>query len=685
MEKNYLEKMEESIMNNIISEDKGCVYVIPTGGGKTYTGILKICKNLSFSDKKIINVILNPFDVLRSRIKFDLNRLGLNVYTKDEFCIANNNSNLILVNDTWSSFIMEDSYKKDGDNPSFLEKINSFKKKGYVVIFTIDETHIFSTLELKKAPKAKEFINDISPTTQIHFSATPGNVFDMGLNMFRVTGEEVVQLGFVKKEIIIEESESPFRRIDVSIDEYESICSLYEKLGIKTNPKYMLVLPTKTKKNDSYDEYLSYFKKKIESKGYDKNSIYHLDVHGKEQNIELVNDMSILDGDKTEIRFLITIHSGLTGLDVHSLEVGCVMSNLNETQQIQLTGRFVRNLNQETHQVYPKIFVSHTQSFTCFGGYDEQIKNIQYTLSEDIETKFPTAIVSNKYVNTTSIISCFEENISTIQLVNSGYEEKNGSESVKYERLVGTGETINPNAYTTVNEMDLNTCRSKVKSSLNVLDISESENYKILTILKNHYRFSSYEEMFISISQYKNISEISRILDICKNKILENRKVDQKIDYGVIKLPKQFRVPKGKFSTFTCDGIYAGDLQFDEDGERMCFILLTKKGYKVFRNHGLIKIPYLMDGKYYTYEPDFIGFDLDNKISALDRKGKSVPIDQKKSIPFKSEAAEKLGYSHYIVTEDSTLNKNNVYLWNKSDEFKSYNESPQDWTTIKSI
>jgi superfamily II DNA or RNA helicase len=76
MEKNYLEKMEESIMNNIINEDKGCVYVIPTGGGKTYTGILKICKNLSIIDKKIINVILNPFDVLRSRVKFDLNKLG---------------------------------------------------------------------------------------------------------------------------------------------------------------------------------------------------------------------------------------------------------------------------------------------------------------------------------------------------------------------------------------------------------------------------------------------------------------------------------------------------------------------------------------------------------------------------------------------------------------------------------
>jgi hypothetical protein len=45
MEKNYLQKMEESIMNNIVNEDKGCVYVIPTGGGKTYTGILKICKN----------------------------------------------------------------------------------------------------------------------------------------------------------------------------------------------------------------------------------------------------------------------------------------------------------------------------------------------------------------------------------------------------------------------------------------------------------------------------------------------------------------------------------------------------------------------------------------------------------------------------------------------------------------
>ena len=125
MEKNYLERMEESIMNNIISEDKGCVYVVPTGGGKTYTGILKICKNLSFTDKKIINVILNPFDVLRSRIKFGLVKLGLNVYTKDEFCITNNNSNLIIVNDTWSSFIMEDNYKKDGDNPSFLEKITT--------------------------------------------------------------------------------------------------------------------------------------------------------------------------------------------------------------------------------------------------------------------------------------------------------------------------------------------------------------------------------------------------------------------------------------------------------------------------------------------------------------------------------------------------------------------------------
>jgi hypothetical protein len=222
--------------------------------------------------------------------------------------------------------------------------------------------------------------------------------------------------------------------------------------------------------------------------------------------------------------------------------------------------------------------------------------------------------------------------------------------------LVGTGETINPNGYVLVNELDLNTCRSKVESILNSLDISQSDNFMIKRILKNHYGFATYEEMFKSVSQSKNISEIGRILDICRNKILENRTVDQNIQYGSVELPKQLRIPKGKFSTFTYDGIYSGDLQFDEDGERMCFMLLTKKGYKVFRNHGLIKIPYLMDGKYYTYEPDFIGFDLDNKISALDRKGKTVPVDQKKSIPFKSEAAEKLGYSHYIVTEDTTLN-----------------------------
>jgi hypothetical protein len=96
MSKNYLKRMEESIMNTILNQEKGCVYVIPTGGGKTYTGILKICKNLFNLDKKIINVILNPFDVLRGRVKYDLNKLGINSYTKNEFCSTEITSNLII-------------------------------------------------------------------------------------------------------------------------------------------------------------------------------------------------------------------------------------------------------------------------------------------------------------------------------------------------------------------------------------------------------------------------------------------------------------------------------------------------------------------------------------------------------------------------------------------------------------
>jgi hypothetical protein len=222
MMKNYLERMEESIMNTILNQEKGCVYVIPTGGGKTHAGILKTCKNLSNHNKKIINVILNPFDILRGRIKYDLNKLGINTYNKNEFCSTEITSNLIIINDLWQAFITDNGYKVGGDNPSFLEKINKLKENGYSVIFTIDETHIFSTLEVKKAPKAKEFINDIDPITQIHFSATPGNVFDFGLNKFITTAEEVVNLGFVKRQIVVNENESPFKRIEISLDEYES-------------------------------------------------------------------------------------------------------------------------------------------------------------------------------------------------------------------------------------------------------------------------------------------------------------------------------------------------------------------------------------------------------------------------------------------------------------------------------
>jgi hypothetical protein len=63
-----------------------------------------------------------------------------------------------------------------------MEKTQNLREKGYTIVFTIDETHIFSTLEIKRAPTAKEFISDIHPNTQIHFSATPGVVFDMGLS-----------------------------------------------------------------------------------------------------------------------------------------------------------------------------------------------------------------------------------------------------------------------------------------------------------------------------------------------------------------------------------------------------------------------------------------------------------------------------------------------------------------------
>jgi hypothetical protein len=683
MEKNYLQRMEESIMTKIVNEEVGCVYVVPTGGGKTYNGILKICKNLGLSNKKVIQVILNPFDILRKRIKFDLNRIGIETMTKNEFCSTTSSSSLIVVNDTWQSFIMEDSYKISGDNPSFMEKIQNLREKGYSIVFTIDETHIFSTLEIKKAPKAKEFISDIHPNTQIHFSATPGDVFNMGLEKFVVSADEVVSLGFVKKQIIVSESESPYKRIDSSLDEYENVCNLYERLEVKTTPKYMIVLPTKTKKNDSYDLYLKYFREQLELRGYDKDSIYHLDVHGKEGNEISIDDMSILDGENTSVRFLVTIQSGLTGLDVHSLEVGCVMSNLNETQQIQLTGRFVRNLNESTQKVYPTIFVSHTQSFTCYGGYEDQVKNRTYVLNEEINHKFPIAVISNKYVETISILDCFEDQISQINLVETGYQDHNGKEVIKYETLVNSGNTINPYGESIVSVLDLDTCTSKVNEVLK--SFTDLDKFKIKSIIKKHFGFDSFEDMFNKISQQSNLSELSRILDICKNRINDNRNVSQEIVYDEITLPKQIKAPSGKYSTYVDDGIYVGDLQFDEEGERMCFLLLNKKGFRVFRNHGIIKIPYIMDGKYFTYEPDFVGFNPENKICVLDRKGKSVPIDQKKSIPYKSNAAEKLGYVHYIVTEISDSSKKNVYLWNKSDDFKSYIESPESWITIKSI
>jgi hypothetical protein len=685
MIKNYLERMEESIMNTILNQEKGCVYVIPTGGGKTYTGILKICKNLSNHNKKIINVILNPFDVLRGRIKYDLNKLGINTYNKNEFCSTEITSNLIIVNDLWQAFITDNGYKVGGDNPSFLEKINKLKENGYSVIFTIDETHIFSTLEVKKAPKAKEFINDIDPTTQIHFSATPGNVFDFGLNKFVVTAEEVVNLGFVKRQIVVNENESPYKRIEDSLDEYERICETYKKLGVKVLPKYMLVLPQKDKKSDTYNELLKYFQNQIIKRNFDSNSIYHLDTHGKNFNEELITDMSALDTEESKIRFLITIRSGLTGLSVHSLEVGCVIPNLNETYQIQLTGRFVRNLNEITHEIYPVIFVSHTQSFTCFGGYDKQIKNIRYFLKQDIKTSFPSGRVSNEYIDVINILDCFKKNLSNISLTQGGYEDYNGSEIIEYTKLTQSGDSINPYGYKIVSELDKHTYKSKIQDALSSYDISDSEKYEFNKTIKTHFNFSTHEEMFKIFSQYKNLSELRRILDICKNQVSNKKELKQEISYILIKLPNQLNVPSGKCPSFNDDGIYSGYLQFDEEGEMRCYMLLCKKGYKIFRNHGLIKIPYLMDNKYYTYEPDFVGFNIENELSVFDRKGKTVPEEQKKSIPSKAEAAEKMGYLHYIVTEDFSSQKNNVYLWNKSDKFKSYNESPSDWSTIKSI
>jgi hypothetical protein len=227
--------------------------------------------------------------------------------------------------------------------------------------------------------------------------------------------------------------------------------------------------------------------------------------------------MSALDTEESKIRFLITIRSGLTGLSVHSLEVGCVMSDLNETYQIQLTGRFVRNLNEITHEIYPVIFVSHTQSFTCFGGYDKQIKNIRYFLKQDIETSFPSARVSNEYTDVVNILDCFKKNLPNISLTQGGYEDYNGSEIIEYTRLTQSGDSINPYGYKIVSELDNYTYKSKIQDALSSYDISDSEKYEFNKAIKTHFNFSTYEEMFKIFSQYKNLSELRRILDICKN------------------------------------------------------------------------------------------------------------------------------------------------------------------------
>lgn len=293
------------------------------------------------------------------------------------------NQNGILADDVlflnWESIRKSDNKlrTRNIDNKSILTAFDN-KKVDYLVVL-IDEAHESRNTEL-----ANEFLDLIRPTLILNITATPHNLTNfISLNTVSVPIEKVIQEGFIKKEIVVNENISSITKeslLDLAIKKQIEIQNEYTNMNKDTIPLCLIQIENENMKD--YEKgninQIKQIEKILISKGIKEEEIA-VWISDKKLCKNLDNIL------KSDVKYLIFKQSIATGWDCPRSHILVRFREVKSiTFDIQTIGRILRTIDKEhyNNDVLDRAYI-YTES-ECIDFKDEVDKGVRSIfLTED--------------------------------------------------------------------------------------------------------------------------------------------------------------------------------------------------------------------------------------------------------------------------------------------------------------
>lgn len=232
----------------------------------------------------------------------------------------------------------KNSLMKDSETYNFRDVVKNTREEDKKIILIIDESHTDSNSQ--RAIEIRDEI--IKADLTIEMSATPDKSLDFDM-MVKVSPEDVIEEGMIKKEILINEGLSCFDDDETSSEQMilkaayskrHELASLYKENGINVNPLVLIQLPSADKgeaKRESIEEFLG-------SQGVtEANGKLAIWLSEEKINLEL------LDKNNDDVEFLIFKQAISTGWDCPRAQILVRFREVKSlTFNIQTVGRVLR-------------------------------------------------------------------------------------------------------------------------------------------------------------------------------------------------------------------------------------------------------------------------------------------------------------------------------------------------------
>ena len=241
----------------------------------------------------------------------------------------------------WKNTLM-----KDSETYNFRDVVKNTREEDKKIVLIIDESHTDSNSQ--RAIEIRDEI--IKADLTIEMSATPDKSLDFDM-MVKVSPEDVIEEGMIKKEILINEGLSYFDDDETSSEQMilkaayskrHELASLYKENDINVNPLVLIQLPSGDKgeaKRESIEEFLGSYGV-TEANG--KLAIW---LSEEKINLELLNK------NNDDVEFLIFKQAISTGWDCPRAQILVRFREIKSlTFNIQTVGRILRMAEGKHYQ-----------------------------------------------------------------------------------------------------------------------------------------------------------------------------------------------------------------------------------------------------------------------------------------------------------------------------------------------